>query len=156
MHLFYIVIILLNTVKKNFPPSPGWCGSVDWVPVCEPKGCQFDSQSGHMLGLQARSTGGGVWQATTHWYFSPSFYLPSPVPKDKKIKSLEKLNHALAGVAQWIERGLQTKGLPVLFPVRPHAWVIGQVPSSGCVRGNHTLIFLSLSFSFLSPLSKNK
>ena len=27
---------------------PDWCGSVDWVPACEPKGCWFDSQSGYM------------------------------------------------------------------------------------------------------------
>ena len=50
--------------------------------------------------------------------------------------------------------GLQTKGSLVRFPVRAHAWVAGQVPSRGCMRGNHTLMFLSLSFSFLSPLSK--
>ncbi|KAF6094780.1 hypothetical protein HJG60_011875 [Phyllostomus discolor] len=31
----------------------------------------------------------------------------------------------------------------------------GQVPSGGCSKGNHTLMFLSLSFSPLS-LSKNK
>ena len=47
---------------------------------------------------------------------------------------------------------LQTKGSPVRFPVRARAWVAGQVPSRGCVRGNHTLMFLS----FPSPLSKNK
>ena len=62
---------------------------------------------------------------------------------------------ALAGVAQWIEHGLQTKGLPVQFPVRAHAWVAGQVPSRGHVKGNHTLMFLSLSFSLPSTLSKN-
>ena len=37
-----------------------WCGSVDWVLACEPKHCQFDSQSGHMPGLQARSPVGGA------------------------------------------------------------------------------------------------
>ena len=47
---------------------------------------------------------------------------------------------------------LQTKGSPVRFPVRARAWVAGQVPSRGCMRGNHTLMFLS----FPSPLSKNK
>ena len=62
----------------------------------------------------------------------------------------------LAGVAQWTECGLWTKRSPVQFPVRAHAWVVGQVPSGGQVRGNHTLIFLSLSFSLPSPLSKNK
>ena len=51
---------------------------------------------------------------------------------------------------------LWTKGSPVRFPVRAHVWVAGHVPSRGCARGNHTLMFLSLSFSLLSPLSKNK
>ena len=50
----------------------------------------------------------------------------------------------------------QTKGSPVQFPVRAHAWVMGQVSSRGRLRGNHTLMFLSLSFSLLSLLSKNK
>ena len=52
--------------------------------------------------------------------------------------------------------GLQTKGPLVQFPVRAHVWVEGQVPSVGHTRGTHTLIFLSLSFSFPPPLSKNK
>ena len=52
--------------------DPGWYTSVDWVPVCEPKGYWFDSQSGHMPGLRARSPVGGTWEVTTHWCFSPS------------------------------------------------------------------------------------
>ena len=55
-----------------------------------------------------------------------------------------------------LSAGLQTKGSLVQFPVRAHAWVVGQVPSGGHVRGNHTLMFLSLFFSHHSPLSKNK
>ena len=47
---------------------------------------------------------------------------------------------------------LWTKGLLVWFPVRAHAWVASQVPSWGCMTGNHTLMFLSLP----SPLSKNE
>ena len=70
--------------------------------------------------------------------------------------SVKNIAQALAGVAQWIESGLRTKGSPVRFPVRAHAWVAGQVPSGGHVRSNHTLMFLSLSFSLPSPLSKNK
>ena len=53
---------------------------------------------------------------------------------------------ALAGGAPWWNTGLRTKGSLVQFPVRAHAWVAGQVPSRGCWRGNHTLMFLSLSF----------
>ena len=52
--------------------SPGWCGSVDWVPACKAKGHQFDSQSGHMPGMWARSPIAGMSEATTHWCFSPS------------------------------------------------------------------------------------
>ena len=63
---------------------------------------------------------------------------------------------ALARVAQWIEHHPATKGSGVGFPIRAHAWVLGQVPSGGRMRGNHTLMFLYLSFSLLSPLSKNR
>ena len=45
---------------------------MDWVLPCEPRGCWFHSQLGHMPGLQARSPVGGIWEATTHWCFSPS------------------------------------------------------------------------------------
>ena len=51
---------------------------------------------------------------------------------------------------------LRSKGSLVRFPVRAYAWIAVQVPSWGCWRGNHILIFLSLSFSLLSPLSKNR
>ena len=37
--------------------SSGWCGSVDWIPACEPKGHWFDSQSGYMPGLQTKLEG---------------------------------------------------------------------------------------------------
>ena len=63
---------------------------------------------------------------------------------------------ALAGVAQWVEHQPTNQVSLVQFPVRAHAWVAGQVPSWGCVKGNHTLMFLSLSFALPSPLSKNK
>ena len=53
-----------------------------------------------------------------------------------------------------LSASLQTKGLPVPFPVRAHAWVAGHVPSGERVRGKHTLMFLSLFLSL--PLSKNK
>ena len=50
-----------------------------------------------------------------------------------------------------LSASLQSKGYLVRFPVRTRAWVLGQVPSRGCARGNHTL-FLSLP----SPLKINK
>ena len=49
---------------------PGWCGSVDWAPTCKLKCCQFNSQSGHMPGLRARPSVGGVWEANTQMFLS--------------------------------------------------------------------------------------
>ena len=65
---------LSQTDLKPFKPilSPSWCGSVDWVPACEPKGCLFNSQSGHMPGLQPRSPVGGAQEAITYWCVSLS------------------------------------------------------------------------------------
>ena len=60
------------------------------------------------------------------------------------------------GSVSGLSAGQQSKGSLVRFPVRAHAWVSGQVPSTGCTRGNHTLMFLSLSFSLPSPLKINK
>ena len=51
---------------------------------------------------------------------------------------------------------LQTTGSLVQFPVRAPDWVAGQVPSEGHMRGNHTLIFLSLSFSLPFHLKISK
>ena len=47
-----------------------------------------------------------------------------------------------------LSASLQTKGSPVQFPGKAQAWVAGQVPSRGRVRGKHALMFLSL---FLPP-----
>ena len=70
----------------------------------------------------------------------------------KQIKTPEPWLVWLSGLGT----RLRTKGSPVQFPVTVHAWVAGQVSSRGHVSSNHTLIFLSLSFSPPSPLSKNK
>ena len=55
---------------------------------------------------------------------------------------------ALAGMAQWIERWPANQRVTSWFPVGAHTWVAGQVPCRGHVRGNHTLMFPSLSPSF--------
>ena len=70
-------------------------------------------------------------------------------------KNLEK--NILSEISQtelvWLNglsASLWTKDSPVQFPVRAHAWVAGQVSrGEGYVRGNHTLMFLSLSFPSL-------
>ena len=56
--------VTLSEIKKNLQPGLVWL--VDRAPACEPKGCWFNSQSGHTPGLQARSLVGGLREATTH------------------------------------------------------------------------------------------
>ena len=46
-----------------------------------------------------------------------------------------------------LSTGLRIKGLRVRIPVRAYTWIAGQVPSRGSARGNHILMFLSLSLS---------
>ena len=53
-----------------------------------------------------------------------------------------------------LNTSLQTKESPIRFPVRAHAWVVGQVPRREHARGNYTLMFPSLSFSLPSPVQK--
>ena len=62
---------------------------------CEPNGRWCDSQSGPMPGLQTRSPVGGVWEATTHWCFSPS--LSPSFPLSLKINKFftKKKSHLL-------------------------------------------------------------
>ena len=61
----------LKREEQNWSICTGWCGSVDWVQACKPKGCQFNSQAGYIPGLQARSPVRGAPEATSHWCFSP-------------------------------------------------------------------------------------
>ena len=83
-HLWWVLGSPITGVKEGTPSwrrkggCLGWWGSVDWVLACKARGCQFDSQSGHMPGLWARSLVGGTHKATTHWCFSPS--LSSSLP----------------------------------------------------------------------------
>ena len=46
--------MIFNYVTEKKGLSPSWCGSVDWTPACEPKGCLFHSQAGHLPGFRAR------------------------------------------------------------------------------------------------------
>ena len=90
------------SAHKSCNYRPGWCGSVDWD--CEPGGHQFNSQSGHMPGLWARSLVGGMWEATTHWCFSPTIS-PSLLLSKNTIKSLKKKGYNYHWVINITEPG---------------------------------------------------
>ena len=63
---------------------------------------------------------------------------------------------ALAGVAQWIDSRPANQKVASLIPSQGTCLGWGPGPQWGCVRGNHTLMFLSLPFSLPSSLSQNK
>ena len=82
------VMPIPNTLTKESDFCSGWCGSVGWVLACELKGHQFNSQLGHMPGMQVSSPTGGVWEATnqfslTYWCISP--FLSPSFPLSLKI-----------------------------------------------------------------------
>ena len=64
------------------------------------------------------------------------------------------MKRALAGVAQWIEHQTANQGVTGSIPSQGTCLGCGPSPQWGAWRGNHTLIFLSLSFSLPSPLKK--
>ena len=68
---------------------PGWCGSVGCELACETKGCWFNSWSGHMPVLRARSLVVGTREETDQW-FSPSFSPSSPLSKKIFKKCFKK------------------------------------------------------------------
>ena len=51
--------------------------------------------------------------------------------------------------------GLETKRLPVQFPVRAYAWVVGQAPGWRHARGNQSMFlwYIDVSLSLFLPLS---
>ena len=89
----------MQQFKKQI--SPGWCGSVDWALACKQKGRWFNSRSGYMPGLRARSPGGGVQKGVPHTNVSLThrcFSLSLPLSKNnwkkfKKIKSKSVCAH---------------------------------------------------------------
>ena len=94
-------------------------------------------------------------------YFNSNYCIKNYIRKRfPKLRSLICFPHVVIRRLPWLvwlselSASLRTKGSLVRFPVREHAWVAGQVPSAGHTRGDHTLMFLSLSFSLPSLLNK--
>ena len=72
-------------------------------------------------------------------------------------KAFGNIQHSdLADVAQWIERGTVNQRVTGLIPRQGTGLSCGPHPHRWHARGNHTWMFLSLSFSFPSPPSKRK
>ena len=102
IYLFIYLLIYLLTdwlgseQLKTINFSPGWYGSVDWVPACEPRGCQFDSQSGHVPGWWDQVTSWGCARGNRSTFPShiTFLFLPPPLPKKTKI-FFESINQTI-------------------------------------------------------------
>ena len=90
-----------------------------------------------------------------HLHFPPSVSILWSLYAQAIVRVIRKNTPCLVWLSG-LSTGLWSKGSLVQSPVRAQAWVSGPVPSRGCTRGNHTLMFLSLSFSLPSSLSNNK
>ena len=75
------------------------------------------------------------------------------IPEVAKIK-IERKQPWLVWLSG-LSTGLQTERLLVQFPVRTHAWAVGQVPSWGRVRSTSSM-FHSFSVSLPFPSLTNK
>ena len=89
-------------------------------------------------------TKGTIWLALSNRKYNAGHYVLFKICSSYIKKKMKKQLWLvwLSGLSM----GLWTKGPPTGFPVRAHAWVVGQVSSRGQLRGNNTLMFLSLSF----------
>ena len=105
-----------------------------------------------------------LWVTSSVWFKMINIYVAHCFPFQSFVWSLylpyvyttlillikcnyQKINIALAGVAQWIEH--QPVNQRVTSSIHSQGTCLGcrpgQVPSRGQARGNHTLMFLSLS-----------
>ena len=64
----------------------------------------------------------------------------APIKRHRVVEWIRE--QTLAGVT--LNAGLQNRGGWFHSQSRAHAWVAGQAPSRGHMRGNHTFMFLSL------------
>ena len=84
------------------------------------------------------------------------FRLGTKQKTEQVRKGYQEYCLALAGVAQWIECWPGNHRVTVSTPSQGTCLGCGPVPSRGHVRSKHILMFLSFSFSLLSPPSENK
>ena len=78
----------------------------------------------------------------------------SVTPSTEVYKNAQKVT--LAGVTQWIECQPANQRVTSSIPTQGTYLGCRTDGQQGHMRGNHTLMFLSLSFFLPSPLSKNK
>ena len=74
----------------KFSLGAGWCSSVDWVQACEPKSCQFDSQSGHIHGFLGQVSSRGRMRSN-HTLIFLSLFSSLPSPLSIKINKILKI-----------------------------------------------------------------
>ena len=145
LHLF-LKIDLRDRERPRFCCSTYLC--IHWLILA----CALTGDWTHSLRLLRRCSWPGTEAPSLFWKYTHTHThtmnkcMPLKVTKNRMLPWLV----LLSGLSAF----LQTYGSPVWLSFRAHAWVVGQVPSRGHARGNHTLTFFSLFL--LSFPSKNK
>ena len=62
---------------------------MDWALPCEPKGCRFNAQSGHMAWVAGQVPGRGRTRGNQLMFLFLFFSFPSPLSENKWVKSLK-------------------------------------------------------------------
>ena len=95
-----------------------------------------------------------VWFLSVWFWSQRRRYQWKEPPRSKASKRIpgQKGKASLAGVVQWIECWPANQRVTCSIHSLGTCPGCGPGPRYGCSRGNHTLMFLSLSFSLLSPL----
>ena len=85
-------------------------------------------------------------------YYGPGWEGVVAYQRDTSMTNSQSKKPSLSWLV-WLSglrAGLQTRGLPVQFLFRAHAWVAGQVSGRWRKRGNHILMFPFFLFHFPS------
>ena len=122
-------------------------------PICQVVGVATLPDAGPIGGVVRRCRVGTSGPSTPETFQRANAKVSEALEGQQRF-ALKKKKKVVGPWLVWLSglsTGLRMKPSPVGFPVGAQAWV-GQVPRREHVRGNHTLMFLSLS----SPLSKHK
>ena len=115
---------------------------MDWPPACKPEGRRFDSQSGHMPGLQTRSPMRGTQEATTHRCLSASLPPALKINKYFLKKNIRVMSESEVSCKKEITYHHSRQ---LLLPACPSA-ALGNAPGlsicwgRNCLSGNYFLL----------------
>ena len=140
--------------EKKTIKLPSWCGSVDWVPACEPRGGRFDSQSGHMRNISKVFEEKDTWEVTVILLLFCSMVtapppVPSfPVPFDSLLKKLLKTG-SIHGSIFYRECAVKGELQNLILSLAPLCHKLFHRNHGGCRDRKGQLLYFSLCVYYI-------